>query len=217
MNKNGKISPIVIVGRCLFGLIILIGMIGNVSADPSGFLSGLIKNPLSWIAIALIILFLISRKFNLRSDKTFGTAFIILGILGLGWTGLQFLNTYSFQKSEVRTIGTIVSVDTKLTGGRFKTLLSIPTITFDTDNGKSITFVSDIKYNPGTVQANQKIPVAYDKNNPGVAHVDEPYNMTLWIYVGLDLLTSILFLFFGWFVFIVTKRKAAQNKVAQNT
>lgn len=132
--------------------------------------------------------------------------FIILGSITLVWTVFQFVKTASFQSSEMETVGTILSVETRAEGARIKTLLSIPTITFTADNGKVFTFVSDIKFNPGSIRSNDKILVGYDKNNPEIAHVYQPNNWVLWSYVILDLVASLLFFFFGWVIHKAAKR-----------
>ena len=125
--------------------------------------------------------------------KLYGVLFIILGAAVLIWTVFQFFNTWSFQSSEIRTTGLILSVEKKLEGGRVKTDVDIPTITFKDDTGKTFTFISDIHFSPWTIQAGEKIPVAYDKNNPSVAHVDQPYNVSLWGFVVLDFVLSLFF------------------------
>ncbi len=144
-----------------------------------------------------------------RKYQLYGVLFIIAGVACLVWTAIQFSNTLSFQSSELHTVGTVLSVETKLVGGRTKTLVDIPTITF-TANGRPYTFISDIHLNPYSIQANVKIPVAYDQNDPNIAHIDEPHNFTLWGFVVLDFVFSLILFLFSWVCFAASKDKNMQ-------
>jgi len=140
--------------------------------------------------------------------KLYGSLFILLGIVGLCWTGFQFNKTLSFQQSEVKTIGVIVSVEAKLIHGRYSsTDVDIPTISFRDSSGKVFTFISDIHYSPGNISSGQQIAVGYDRNDPNIAHIDEPNNMSLWIFVGFDFILSLLFFFMSWVIFMSLKKK----------
>ncbi len=148
-----------------------------------------------------------------RKYQLYGVLFIIAGVACLVWTAIQFSNTLSFQSSELHTVGTVLSVDTRLVGGRTKTLVSIPTISFTAGNNRIYTFISDIHLNPESIQANDKIPVAYDQNNPGIAHIDEPHNITLWGFVVLDFVFSLILFLFSWVCFAASKDKNMQVQV----
>lgn len=146
-----------------------------------------------------------------NAARSTAVAFIVFGCASLVWTAFQLQKVVSFQSNEIGTVGTVVSVETKLVGGRTSTLRDIPTIRFVTEAGKPITFVSDIRLLPYTIQVGQRIPVAYDKNDPEVAHIDEQYNASLWINVLFDFSGALLFFFGSWISFQVAKREEKKH------
>jgi hypothetical protein len=155
----------------------------------------------------------------MTKNKLYGVLFVILGIVSLWCTKINFQKTLSFQRSEVRVVGTVYSVETKLVGGKTKTLVSIPTISFTTTSGKYIMFISDIDLNPYSVKAGDSIAIAYDPNDPFVAHIDTPNNSALWEDVITLGVISLLLFFVSWVCFMgdsVARKNKLYDQLAKS-
>ena len=105
-----KKSPLLILAVVIVGLIIISVLINSVD--------NIIGNIYFWFLVVVAVIILVARFVHFDRYRLLGIIFIIAGIFGLGLTGFQFFETLSFQKSEIRTTGVVLSIERHLIGGR---------------------------------------------------------------------------------------------------
>jgi hypothetical protein len=145
----------------------------------------------------------------MKAERLFailGGVFGLVGVVLLAAAVVLALTTRNFLASAARAEGTVIDLreETDLKNGRTHTFWK-PVVEFTTADGRRLSFQDNTGSSPPAYEVGERVPVAYDPDNPSHARLatSETY-LASWILGGLGL----LFTAFGVGLFVVWWRTA---------
>jgi len=130
--------------------------------------------------------------------KIISLSLIITGIAMAIFGVNLFVKTKNFKKGAIRTIGTIMKLESKLT--KNKNTVCRPVISFENEKGEVFVITSDDFQGEGYYKTGNQIEILYDKSNPTEATINTFANIwgktIYFIVIGLFCILFGIYLFY---------------------
>jgi len=136
---------------------------------------------------------------NQKKLKVLGMTFSSIGFVLLIVTGILGLNTRSFLEVAEKAEGSVVDLvrkrSTNSSSSTSRSYVFHPVIQFETANGESVEFESNVGSNPPAFQTGQSVNVLYNSEQVNQARIDSFWD--LWLLAIITGLNGSVFFFIG--------------------